>query len=113
MKKTNGTPSVKFKYIKSAEHKIIPVHGGYGGLGPRGGIDLHLYYERTQLPDEQVYELKNDGSLGKVIDQTLDKSVLREILITVSMDPNTARSIAKWLNDKADLYESLTIKKDK
>ena len=110
MKKEKQT--VKFIYIKP-DNPIHAVSGVYGGPSKFVGIDMHFFYERTPIPDQTIRELNDDGSVGKIISQSRSNGVIREVQCSINMDILTAKTFAKWLQEKIDAVEKLhTIEKD-
>ncbi len=110
MNKQSDKSKVTFKYKISPNFAIYAITGAHGGLNAQGNVVVNLFSERSAIPKEETFELK-DGSLGKspVKTEKLD-SVIRDVLFGISMNPQTARAIAKWLNIKADEHDNLVKK---
>jgi len=95
-------PAVKIKFEKSPDHKTHPVSGVWGGATPQGDILCHFFVEHLAIQD--TMELEFDLVSGKTIDKnpTDEKIYVREILTSLLVRPDIARSIGTWLTSKAD-----------
>lgn len=96
---------VSFRFKISPNYAVYAIDGALGGLTPKGEITMNVFHERHAIPKKTVHEINPDGSLGKIIEKEEKKSIIRDIPFGLSMSPNTARSIARWLNDRADEFE--------
>lgn len=98
-------PAVKIKFKKSSEHNTLPVSGVWGGATPQGDIMCHIFVEHLQLPD--IMELEIDVPSGTTIEKTKreEKTYLREILTSLVIRPDIAKSIGAWLISKAEAIE--------
>jgi hypothetical protein len=95
-------PAVKIKFEKSPDHKTHPVSGVWGGATPQGDIVCHFFVEHLAIQD--TMELAFDLASGKTIDKNPndEKIYVREILTSLLVRPDIARSIGTWLISKAD-----------
>ena len=109
MNKQSDKPKVTFKYKISPNFAMYAITGVHGGLNAQSNIIMNLFSERFAIPKEETYELLQDGSLGKnpVKTEKID-SVIRDVLFGLSMNPPTARAIAKWLSGQADEFDKLS-----
>jgi hypothetical protein len=97
---------LSFEYKISPTYTVYAINGAYGGITPHGEILMSVFNERTAIPQTETYQINEDGSLGeKPSDQVKKDSIIRHVMFGLSMNPNVARSLAKWLNSKADAYE--------
>ena len=93
------------------EYKILPsynsyaVSGAHGGLNSSGEVVVNFFHERGPVPKEQKYQVRNGHVQEPPIFEEKKDAIIRDVLFGVSMSPSTARSLASWLNDKADLYD--------
>lgn len=89
---------VRFHYLKSPAFHTIHADGLIGGLTPRGGIHVALYTERLPIPVQTEHRINEDGSLGPEIRESrlAKEGVIRELLVDVTMDLDTAERIHKW-----------------
>jgi hypothetical protein len=98
---------VSFRYKISSNFAVYAIDGVHGGLTPKGDIMMNVFHERRAIPKKTVYELNPDGSLGEIIEKEEKKSIIRDVPFGLSMSPDTARSLAKWLNQKADEFNKI------
>jgi len=105
-------PDVRFKYIFPKEYNPVYINGAYGGIGPRGELVINFYLERSPVPNEEVRNLRENGSIGeqvKVEPSDLQDTIVRYIDSGVVMNYETAKVIHEWLGKHIQLME--TIKK--
>ena len=103
---------LRFKYIFSKEYNPVYINGAYGGIGPRGELAINFYLERSPVPNEEVRNLQENGSIGdqvKVEPPDLKETIIRYIDSGVVMNYETAKVIHAWLGEHIRLME--TIKK--
>lgn len=99
-KSTNGAPKeVAFDYIKTPDYREIHVDGAWGGLTPRGYIQMAFYNERLPIPQQTTFELKDNQIGGEVKEKRRTRqAIIRNVEVDLIMDLNTAESIRDWLN---------------
>jgi len=94
------------------EYKILPtfnsyaISGVHGGLNASGEVVANFFHERGPIPKKQEYQIRNGQLQEPPISEEKKDAIIRDVLFSVSMSPSVARALAKWLNDKADLYET-------
>jgi len=98
--------SVTFKYKISPNYCIYPINGIYGGLNAYGEIIGSFFSERPAIPKEITFEIKKNMLGEKISEDKLD-AIIRDTIFGISIKPDTARAIAKWLNYKADEYDKI------
>lgn len=103
---------VAIDYQKPVDYKVLPVNGCFGGLGTRGGLVVHFFLEMLPLPKTVVYEITNDGRLGREKGRHVETGQLvRQLQVGIAIDPAQAESIAKWMLGKVDeLKKTLKVK---
>lgn len=112
---SNGIPAVpsviSFHYDKSAEFRSYHVDGAYGGLSPRGFINMAVYAERHPIPQRVDLAVKGstkDGvELGEEVYREGKEGVFRELQCNLIMDVGAAKAVHKWLGDKLVEFEAL------
>lgn len=93
-----------FHFIKSNQFRVISIDGAWGGPEPRGKmIGVSVYSERNAIPLKVTHELDEAGRMGRELGRSGRSGIVREIEAHLVMTPETARSFANWLNEKADL----------
>lgn len=94
MKKT-----IKIKFEKSNDYKIIPATGAWGGLSPNNEVIFDLFVEKHVYPESIEIEIENDRKVGEK--QKLEDIFIREAQIGVVLRPDIAYLIGEWLIGKA------------
>jgi len=95
---------VRFIYIPLESNEKHFINGAYGGLTPRGEIICNFFFEYRELPDSEEATFEGD-KLNVLIAPITEPEIIREIKCSIIMNPAQARSIAKWLVEKADDYD--------
>lgn len=98
---------VRFDYIKSSSYRVVHADGVWGGVTPRGWIQMNFFSERHAIPKSLIHELTPEGKLGPEVDRVTRDSVVREVETGVVLSLETARSLEKWLRDKIEALESI------
>ncbi|MDP3111584.1 MAG: hypothetical protein Q8M71_05740 [Thermodesulfovibrionales bacterium] len=90
-------------FRRDKDYKIIPVSGVWGGLTAAGLLNCELFVEGREAPEKIVVD-----DTGKEISRNpAQQQIVREILISLVMRPEVARSIGQWLISKADEYDKM------
>ena len=113
-KKTKKAPKeLKFKYYFPDDYKPVYTNGVWGGITPRGEIEIHFLYDRTPLPLYSTHELtKEKGLLGIPKELEIGDFILRFVQAGVVMDLAAAESLHEWLGGKLkDLRAATDAKK--
>ena len=105
--KSKPPQTVSFEYKVPPDYKIYATSGVVGGLNAQGEIIVNVFSERGAIPQKEVRKLRPDHTLGEKVKTAGKDSIIRHVLFGLSLTPQTARSIAKWLNAKVDQYEEL------
>lgn len=99
-KPNNGAPNeVVFDYIKTPDYREIHADGAWGGLTPRGYIQMAIYNERLPIPQQTTFELK-DNQVGNEVKEKrrTRQAIIRNVEVDLIMDLNTAESMRDWLD---------------
>ena len=91
-----------FHYIKSNHFRVVHADGVFGGVGPRGFVEVSLFSERRPVPKKIVHEAtaSQDGfTVGKEIlkDREVRDGLIREVECLLSLSPESAIGIGKWM----------------
>lgn len=83
------------------------VDGAYGGLTPRGLLNLNFFAERSPIPKSQDLEVIDNARVGNVISNSPDSKIgiIREFHHGIYMDLNVAKEIVKLLSTQIALLE--------
>ena len=96
--------SIKFNYQKTHEYRNHHVDGAYGGLTPKGYINMLFYSERNVLPKVVEMEINESGKLGKTINIESKEGIIREVESGITFDLGTAISIKDWLSQMIEKH---------
>jgi len=98
-----GVPgSVNMNYIKRNNCVVIHADGVYGGITPRGTINMAFFSERLAIPRTTQQTASETGNLtGENPIESRD-GVIRELEANVVVDLNTAISYHRWLGEKIE-----------
>jgi hypothetical protein len=91
-------------------YKEMHVDGAFGGITPRGFINLSFYAERAPIPKSTEFEITESGTVGKQIAHSPDSKtgILREFEMGIYMDLNAAKSLLDFLTARVnDLEKAL------
>lgn len=96
---------VSFTYERSREHRVIHATGARGAITPGGELLFELFSEALIPPDVEVHEIKEDGSLGRVVQVGAKLDVVpiqRLVEVSVAVSIADAERIATWLLQKVE-----------
>jgi hypothetical protein len=96
---------LKFKYVFPEYYTPLYVNGVWGGLGPKGELEIHFIYDRNPLPWYSVHELTESGLKGEAKKMDKGDSILRFVQTGVMMNLDCAKSLHEWLGQKIKLLE--------
>lgn len=98
------TRKVTFFYSKSADYKLVPATGVYGGPTPTGHIRVEFHIDHPTNPIKLVHALTPEGRVGQELErEPPERTITREFQVGLILSPEVADSIGKWLQDKAAL----------
>lgn len=100
----NENKNIKFDYIKSPTFRTVHADGVWGGITPRGYINLGFYSERAPFPRQTTHIMSDQQTLGGEIREERDgrDAIIRELECNVIIDVEFAESLIKWLRGKID-----------
>jgi len=103
---------VNFRYVTDDDYRIVPASGVHGGMTPDGQVIAHFFVELRQLPESVTHEVSSNGKLSDKTNETRRDAegiwFERRLSIGVVMSAEKARSIGKWLIEKADEVKQAT-----
>lgn len=102
--------SIRFQYEDAADYRLIYSTGAQGGITPNGLVKFDMYVEFHSSPAAEAGSLLPNGKLGDMVVEglaagTINVTRRREIGVIMSLDD--ARSLAKWLGEKADEADAI------
>jgi|APGre2960657468_1045069.scaffolds.fasta_scaffold17883_4 hypothetical protein len=92
----------------SPQFRSIHVDGAFGGLSPRGLININFFSERFTIPKSTDFEV-NGSAIGNKISDSPDSKdgVIREYDLGVYMDVEVAKKIIELLVAKVKEHDNL------
>jgi hypothetical protein len=108
--------SLTFIFEKAPDFRLMRADGIWGGITPRGDLEINFFLDTNSLPAEATYELTPKNTLGKEQSRKLayeKGKVLRLVNCGIVVSPNVAKSIVDWLNEKLDALAKLEEKEAK
>lgn len=100
---------VQFHFLKSPLYRTIHVDGAFGGVTPRGLLNLLLFSERFPIPDVTLHAVTAEGGIGpELLDDRQSRSgVVRELEVGAVMTLGAARALREWLDRHITRLEEL------
>jgi len=100
---------VKFHFIKGNFFRVVHVDGVFGGLSPTGDIFISVFSQRPPIPQSIVQPVNERGELGDELlsERHIKDGLVREIEVGLTVRPEVAESIIKWLQEKVDQYKAV------
>lgn len=89
----------------SHNFRELHVDGAYGGLTPKGLININFYAERFPIPKSVTHNLLDNTSLDS---EDSKQGLIREFEFGIYMDLNVAKQISDFLLNKISEFEQLT-----
>lgn len=97
---------IRFKYIFADDYSPIYVNGVWGGVTPKGEVNMNFFLERHPVPHSVYYEVGPDGTMGKESRRDPDESMfIRHVQTGVVMNYGDAKAIHKWLGEQLQILE--------
>lgn len=103
-----ATPNkLRIEYHKSNLFRVVHSDGVYGGTSPRLQLFMAFYSERFPIPRVLTYQTSPTGAPEREVNEEREskEGVLREVEVAVTMDLNSAKGFAVWLNEQIDALE--------
>lgn len=102
----------KADYIKSNHFRVVHADGAFGGLTPRGYIQMEIWSERQPIPKQATYRIVQEGD-GPVTGEEIRDArivrdaIVREVEVGIVLDIPLARSLVEWLKGRIAAFEKL------
>jgi hypothetical protein len=90
---------VDIHFQKSNFFRVVHADGAFGGLSPRGLINMAFYSERSPIPRRTKIEIAN-GVPGLETVVEVKTGIFREIEVDIVMDIAAAASFYAWLGQQ-------------
>ena len=94
---------VTFRFSKDENYRLIPVNGAWGGVTPRGDVQVELFHENHAMPTTVVHSVTEGRVAGELkrTPKAEKTEVQRTVLAGMVLTAEQAESIGRWLQAKA------------
>lgn len=92
--------SVTFHYIKSNFFRVIHADGAWGGITPRGNLQVSFWNERAPIPKQLTQEIDAGNRLGEEIGRKSRQGIVREVEAEIVMSLECAEVFLEWFDGK-------------
>ena len=109
-KNSNKGDSQKITFYNKLVPNFRQVHvdGAFGGVSPKGLLNLNFFSERFAIPRETEYLVKNEKTLEKIKDSEDSKQgIIREYEFGIFLNLETAKRLQILLQEKIKELENL------
>jgi hypothetical protein len=106
-KPKKAAPQIQFKFMFPEDYKPCYANGVWGGITPKGELEMHFIYDRRPLPLKTSHAIRDGELLGEPISIEGGQSLLRFIQTGVVMSPQAAESFYDWLGEKIEKLKTL------
>lgn len=109
LKKVKKPSTITFHNKISSSFREIHADGIYGGLTPRGLINLNFFAERFPIPKSTEFNLIDNKKVGEKLEDSIDSKIgiIREYEVGVYMQIEIAKNLSKFLQDKIKEFEEM------
>lgn len=97
----------------SNNFRELHVDGAYGGLTPKGMVNINFYAERLSIPKSTDYKIESQKLIKIADSEDSKKGIIREFETGVYMTFETAKELHKWLGEQIVRFEKETKAKPK
>lgn len=103
------SPDIEIHNKISGTYRQVHVDGAYGGITPRGLLNLSFFAERVPIPKSTEFKLTDRGQVGDLIKNSADskEGVLREFEFGIYFNIDVAKALVVLLSDKINQLEGL------
>jgi len=93
---------IVFHYIKSNLYRPIFVEVIFGGVTPRGLLQMSVFSEHFPIPQQSTYGVTDQGGIGGERHELRVSrgGIIRDVEATLLISPATAKTIIDWLQEK-------------
>jgi len=99
-KKESKVHKAHIVFSKAEGYKLVPATGGWGGISPQKEIILDFYVDQRRPPSTLDVE-EREGKLKEIARDPKPEPIDRILQFGVILRPDIARSIGKFLIEKA------------
>ena len=103
--------NIKIYFSKTKDYKIVSATGVWGGVSPGGDIFFDLFIDKRDNPEYLELKIDNHNKTEEV--GRGEQKLVRESQIGITLRPDNALVIGKWLIEKAEAAGAIDITKKK
>ena len=86
--------TIRFVYEKGRHHRSFHADGAWASSTPLGEVQVSFYNDLHPIPATVVHALSEGGKLGAELSRDVrDNDVVREVNVTVVMNPPTIKAL--------------------
>lgn len=109
-KKKEKQQEVRFVFKEADDFKLVHINGVWGGVSPRGELVCNFFFEHTQVPEEEIRFVDEEGALTEKSKRKPSKPiVVRELRVGISMAKEQAVSVANWMLEKVKEFKQFQV----
>lgn len=97
---TKKPEEIEFFFEFDPTYRIVAANGVWGGITPRGDIQLDFFVERQGVPEIIKHEFTEQGTLGNITDRKPEPRFIRRLQVGILLSPDKADSIANFIKEK-------------
>jgi len=106
MSKREKPKRVKFIHHWPKEYRIYPANGAWGGVTGRGDFVFHFFVERHDIPEEDIQNVQEDGSLTPLEKEIPEElPIARDMQVGILMNREQSVSLANWILEQVKMHE--------
>lgn len=96
---------IEFFFEYDPGYRIVAANGVWGGITPRGDIQLDFFVERQGVPESVRNRVTDQGGLGDETCRNPEKRITRRLQIGVLLSQEDADTLADFLKEKVARLE--------
>jgi hypothetical protein len=100
---------ITYEYRYAIDYRPEIINGIWGGLSPRGLIEMNFFTEHRDLPTKTTHLINEGGKLeGATVRREPESNIMIRVFKQgVMVDLPTAESIYNWLGEKIEQLKKL------
>ncbi len=97
---------IPIQWVHAKESRLVPYHGVFGGLIPRGDLHVSIYAEQMPDPEPgQNFLQQIEGQTGRYKEENKPRKaspIIREVQVRFVIPRSLVRDVADWFAQKAN-----------
>ncbi|MEW6127721.1 MAG: hypothetical protein AB1757_11845 [Acidobacteriota bacterium] len=105
----NKDQQVEFVFEYDPNYRLVPANGAWGGITPRGDIRIDFFVESQAIPHRVVNKIDiKANAIGEEIKRVPEKHFVRQIQVSILMNPSAFESLGEWIQDRLEQLKELS-----